>query len=211
MSSGNWFGYVGNNPCKDFDPAGLRPLTAADRDRINKLKQSAKNSKDITADMLSNAIMEVKRAIDAVPAGQDDPAGLKALWHAIDHLGDKKWGWGPERQYKCNIFVYHVYLDGAHVAMPDRIGFFFGTQEYRANVLGDKRVELDHFTIVSTPQPGDIAAFRNLDKDKSGHTTLSVGGGVLIYAGPNDVKLGSYKLVYGKDHYPAVYRRHRGQ
>ncbi len=90
--------------------------------------------------------------------------------------------------------------------MPDRVGWRPGTQPFGANELGNPNKWFRYFDLVSTTKPGDMAAF--VAKVGSGHTTMVVGSGILIYAGEYGVKLGTYPAVLGH-HIAQAFRRHK--
>jgi hypothetical protein len=152
-------------------------------------------ARGLSAAYINQITNELLAEIAAIPTGSQDPVRLKALWWAIDHLGDTNYGFAAGGgSWKCNIFVYDCYLYGADVGMPDRRNYP-GEQPYGANVLGDLSKSLDCLTPTMNPRLGDIVAF--ISTAGSGHSGLKVGSGLLIYAGEHEVKLGTFGENFG--------------
>jgi hypothetical protein len=224
----NLYGFADGNPVNESDPDGYRPLTAEDNARFAKLLSTANSgNSDLSkeaAPLINGAIVTLKQQIAAVkgtPA--NDPTNLKALWSAIDHLGDISYGAASTsikdsgfsgltlNSSKCNIFVADSY--GRVVGYGDLHGVplygnWFARHPAPANYLGDKSQSVPHFFVTANPVPGDIAGFKSMG-DGPGHATLLVGNGVLIYAGGVGVKLGSLSAVQREGHYPVVYRHYK--
>lgn len=81
---------------------------------------------------------------------------------------------------------------------------------FGANVFGDSG-DMKFLEIVTTPRPGDIVGFAvpgSEEERGQGHVTLYVGGQVLIYAGGNDVKIGTVKQNQ-EGHKPRTARTHK--
>ena len=199
----NLYAYCDNNPLTRVDPDGMRPVTAADRTLLHSLRtrMAAEGFQQAYANQVTNS---VKGEIAAVPTGTADPVRLRALWWALGNIGNQAYG-SHDGTNRCNRFVYDAYLNGAGVAMPDR-RWYPGTQLYSANIFGNSAFALDHLGIVSSGQAGDIYAFGS--RGIHGHMTLKVGSGLLIYAGSNDVKLGTFDRNQ-KHHTPVVIRTYR--
>jgi hypothetical protein len=177
------------------------------------------------APLIEGAITELKARIAQVNTPKD-PVSLRALWFAIDHLGDTGYGaggalgsesafasLGENGQSKCNIFVADCY--GSVVGYGDLHGVplyhnWFMRTPASANELGDQTVAIPDFPgDTMSPQPGDIAGFSEPDYVHAGghgHSALVVGNGVLIYAGAYCVKLGD--LETNQIGHNQVYYRH---
>lgn len=144
------------------------------------------------------------------------------MW-AIGQLGDTRWGkagtitteigtYGRGTN-KCNLFVAEAYATGAGVGYVsnNRLGVpLFGRNPFRphpasANTLGDRNVFVSHFAVFSDypVPPGAIVAFGS--EVGSGHSTLWCGSGILIYAGGEEVKLGTFNKNQA-GHQQAVFR-----
>jgi len=77
-----------------------------------------------------------------------------------------------------------------------------------ANDLHNPHVRLQNLNVVSSPQIGDIAAF-TAPSTPTGHAAIHLGGNLLIYAGPHDVKLGTVPYVNAEGYtIPPTYRRY---
>jgi RHS repeat-associated protein len=214
----NLYGYANNNPISNFDPSGERPVNGNDRRILHKLYAQfgkttdidgkVKNVKELEAAI--NAVTRaIKKAINDAPASADPPELRAALW-AIDHLGDPDYGplGDPHDgtistrggEWKCNIFAADSYaigagcgFDGAH-GVPTKSDHPFHdpfvTHHWppAANDLAASG-PIAHFPIDAAPKPapGDILAFGK--KGHLGHTTIVLGGDLLIYAGKHGVKI----------------------
>jgi RHS repeat-associated protein len=231
----NRYVYVLNNPLKHTDPDGRRELTEEDRKRLNKLwaeYAKAKDNKDIdNAKELATAIMgvvtDVLGAISMVPEGEDDPASLKAVFFAIDNLGNTDYGpdgrvsngvtatFGPGDN-KCNIFVANAYAIGAGIGfggqgVPTNSTFFGRKYPPTANDLANRSKSMANFEVVDgKPALGDIGGFPAGPHSVQGHSAIYVGSGAIIYAGPKDVKIQTVSYVMRKNEHPSVtYRRYK--
>ncbi len=222
----NLYAYGLSDPLNRLDPDGQRALTPQDYQRIVAVR--AAGTKIGYRERGIAAGEEIKAAIEAVPDGQADPANLRALFWGIDHLGDKDYGRDgtlskgtihPERSgdNKCNIFVANAYAIGAGLGtgpngMPSSasgLGSFLGRENPpTANQWGDPDASIQNFDVVSNPGLGDILSYPNNEPGHQGHTAMYLGGGLLIYAGPNDVKVATMKFLtdngYGEN--PTVRR-----
>ncbi len=79
-------------------------------------------------------------------------------------------------------------------------------QPFGANSFADPSKDFYEFTIVTSGQPGDVIAFQMEEGGGSGHMTMKVANGLLIYAGPLDSKVGTYR--YNKKGHDKVVMRH---
>jgi RHS repeat-associated protein len=194
----NWYGYSDNEPIGLSDPAGMRPLTSQDTKRLHALRGAMEH-----AGMNPAYVNEVTRAIKREIASVEtaDPPRLKALWYAIDHLGDGSYR-RVEDRWKCNILVYDAYLFGADVPMPDRVGWIPLTQPYGAKELAKPTTQLDYLRVVPSARIGDIVAFPPYSEHggEHGHAALKAGPGLLIYAGEFGVKVGTYEQNTTDEH-----------
>jgi RHS repeat-associated protein len=143
----NWYAYSDNEPIGLSDPAGMRPLTSQDTKRLHALRGAMEHA-GMNPVYVNEVTRAIKREIASVVSA--DPPRLKALWYAIDHLGDGSYGLDG-RGWKCNILVYDAYLFGGGVPMPDRVWWRPFTQPYGAAALADPR--LDSITCVLSPVP----------------------------------------------------------
>jgi RHS repeat-associated protein len=226
----NLYTFAGGNPVNKTDASGLRPLTQNDINTLRKLYTFLSNSEviDLSGNAerrLTLAINEIKRAIDFVPTGTEDPASLRALFWGINQLGNTDWettgtfslagftACEPGDPTRCNYFVAGAFIDGAGANnWPgfSRLSYTKRRYEYRpvtANTLAGGGI-LPHLIMTyGGPEPGDIVSFRS-PKD-SGHTSLYLGAGLLIYHGGSGlIKVGTFgaNADYG-DHNGSVTRR----
>ena len=225
----NLYGFVGNNPVTGADPEGTRPLNEADKTRLQKLLsyQPATSRRAVLKADIRVAVKEITSAIHAV-GGKTDPASLRAIFWAIDNLGNTNYGPAGRvddghnqpvagGQYKCNIFAADAYAIGGGIGwgpsgVPTnaKLGGLFGHfHPYAANDLANRSTRVRNFPVVDGRhrEIGDIAAFDNPGGE--GHTVLYLGGGMCIYAGPNDVKMDTVMFVLEDGHDYVTYRRYR--
>jgi len=219
----NKYVYAINNPLKYTDPDGRRPLNENDMKYLNRLgdlhAQALRENNSELAKAIEESINAITAFIDAIPDNQKDPVELRVAFYAIDRLGDTRYGFNGKEMYiesagwkitipaesnKCNFFVAAAYAIGGGIGLksqnrPDgfpnnasitRLGFISGaTNAPSANELAAGNVA--NFTPVSSPQVGNVVAFGS--EGPHGHSAISLGGSLLIYAGSNDVKLGTIK------------------
>ena len=131
---------------------------------------------------------------DRVTTSDPNPSNLKVLYWAIDQLG---YDWGSTHTAslpgmlsisapdQCNYFVGSAYAYGAgatHWPTGWRaLSHWFKPYAADANTLAS-RGGVEHTKIVGLPEPGDIVSFHKPGND-SGHTSLFLGGNLIIYAG----------------------------
>ncbi len=222
----NLYVYVANDPIQLGDPSGLRPITDAERKLIRKLYRYRG---DVPLSMINASVRDIEAVIESVPPGSKDPASLRAMFWALDQLGNSSWGaaspmttaLGRIASYsnKCNLFVAEAYATGAGVGYISSANQLHGVPNWgrnpfgtkypaSANWLGNPSVNILNLPVTSSPKVGDIVAFANLNAGESGHSTLWCGSGVLIYAGSHAAKIGTLeKNQRGK--LPAVFREFR--
>jgi RHS repeat-associated protein len=209
----NLYGYVGGDPMGGADPSGLRPLTSQDGIRFGILRSMpSKDTKERPIPgLVEGAIAALKAEIDAVPAGCDDPARLRALWYAIDNSASNTWdAWGspfgyanattgqriPYTRNKCNVFIADCYGYGAGVGFGGSgvptLPYRGAHRVYSANEWASTRNPIPHYAASRCPRAGDIVAFSG---DSHGHMTIKVGPGVLIYTDGTQIMLGSFDRV----------------
>jgi hypothetical protein len=200
-----------------------------------KLDPASNHRSDGVPPLIRGAIEGLIKEIRA-EHGEPEPLRLKALWWAIDHLGDTEYGPNKvlgngshfsggvfNQASKCNLFVAdswgHV-VGFSYCGIPE-LGHGPGVQllgnplsphPASANWLGNKTANDPNFNkFVKKPLPGDIAGFAEPhskpNDPNSGHSTIVVGNGVLIYASGTEVKLGDLNYVQ-KGHDPVVYREY---
>ena len=218
----NLYGYAGNNPVNEMDPSGLRPLNKNDKDHLSHIYKffSDKNVIDtsVTLAKINAAVGAVKTYIGTLPTGSSDPANLSALYWAIGQLGNN-WGVGHTAKLpgfvddtdiiQCNYFIAGAYIYGAGVTQwPGKSSIRHPglSNPISANDMAS-RVMVDHTKLISLPRPGDIVAFHSLTTN--GHTSLFVGGDLLIYAGGVGVgKINTFNDVMADGHDLALNRKY---
>jgi RHS repeat-associated protein len=230
----NKYTYTINNPLKHTDPDGRRPLTKSDIDRLNKFLQAAKqqateDNNSQLFDAAKQAASEIADVIYAVPDGQADPANLKAVFFAIDNLGNTNYGVNGtinngytvevgRGDNKCNIFVANAYAQGAGIGfdgdkgVPTNasiIGGLFGRYwPSAANDLADTSNQLKNFPVTTSPVVGSLAAFPA--RIGLGHSGIYTGGGTVIYASDKSVKVETVRYVMETNKHASVtYRSYK--
>ena len=98
---------------------------------------------------------------------------------------------------KCNLLVANAYAIGAGIGsggdsgvpvQSTTAGSLLGlANPPAANDWADPSRALGMFSLTSSPGVGDIAAFPH--PGGQGHSGLVLGNGLMIYAGPTDVKI----------------------
>lgn len=113
---------------------------------------------------------------------------------------------------KCNYFVADMWALGGGIGWDGKRGYPTNTnwlgRKYPpgANELASGAA-VRNFNVVASPSIGDIVAF-NAAPD-SGHATLYLGGGLLIYAAKDSVKLETWGFVkWHEGLVPPVVRRY---
>jgi RHS repeat-associated protein len=225
----NKYSYALNNPLVYTDPDGRRPLTHADYVDLQKLVDYA-NAHPQDAKAAIAAMNALIAAINAVPDGAKDPAGLTtALW-AAGQIGDKKWGYdgsvkfssngwvlsaGPSN--KCNIFVAVAWGVGGGVGFgsggaPVRPSFlgnlivFTGAANVTsAQTLGDPNAVVTNFPVGSL-QIGSIVAFK-MNDPREAHTGIYLGGGTVAAAAGDMARVRDWQfLITAKPDNPPTVR-----
>jgi hypothetical protein len=222
-----------NNPLKFSDPDGRRPATAEDEKRLKRLWQEAEKFKNSDPDLykaINEAIVQIAAAIDAVPEGQADPSNLRAVFWAIDNLGNTNYGnqgnvnngytvsVGPG-SWKCNIFCANAYAIGAGVGWEGHgvptnsslLGGLFGRRwPTDANTLAST-ASVQNFIVTNSPELGDIAAFSS--PGGLGHSGVfsggSTSGGIVIYASIVTVKVNTVGALEKALNSSANFRRYK--
>jgi RHS repeat-associated protein len=185
---------------------------------------------------LTKSATAIADAIDAVPSGQNDPASLRATEWGILQEGNKSWGpWGtmPDNgvtarigpginNYKCSSFVASAYGTGAGVGYGGA-GFPIGSRStigslesfsLRYNVLSAKTLSsnayLAHLPLSGSAQLGTVVSFPPSGiRHPDGHTTLSIGGGAVVYAGPDGGKIQTLQYVQQQEGTSPNYRDYK--
>jgi hypothetical protein len=213
----NLYEYCEGDPVNEADPEGLRALYAYDRSALRNLDGAVGRFK-VDANLVKGAHLRIGNAIAASKSAAADPPGLKvALW-GLNHLGDSRYGFmgslpasgvgavGP-KSWKCNRLVADAYAVGAGLWYGSSFPRMRGTQwPYTANDLVNPRLRMRHLRVVSSPKVGDVVALKA--PGGPGHSTLNLGGGMLLpYAGPDGVKVGTFEGVY-EGHVSYVFRHY---
>jgi RHS repeat-associated protein len=218
-SGPNVYAYCENSPIMHADPTGLRPITRDDIAALSRLYQFPDGS--ISKQQRLAAIDAIKAAIAAVPDGTPDPAPLNATLWGLNQLLDARYGCYPHggsgnqgllpgmkgmpalgrSAWKCNYFVAYAFTVGAGVPWNGWNGYPTTSRYLRdypatARTLGSSMILptlslVDSGLVGSTHQAkvGDIISW-------DGHTSLSLGGGdLVIYAGPEYVKIQTIQYV----------------
>jgi hypothetical protein len=83
---------------------------------------------------------------------------------------DSDYGFGAEKN-KCNLLVHDVLKD-AKVKSPQRTRFGIARGPITAGTWADAKTDIEGFSVVSTPQPGDIVAIEYPYSDATGHVAI---------------------------------------
>jgi RHS repeat-associated protein len=227
----NKYAYVLNNPLKHTDPDGRRELTKDDEEKLKRLKRAAGKDKNLLI-AVTGAVAAIEKAIAAVPEGQKDPASLGAALWAIGQIGNTSFGKGGSVSFtsnsntisvgsgdwKCNVFVAESFAVGGGIGLGGSgypvngrymgLGSLWGSvNAVSANELANPSADVANFGVTSTAGVGDIAAFQ-APAGYIGHSTINLGGGALVYAGENAVKVGTVGQNM-EGHTAVTYRRYK--
>jgi RHS repeat-associated protein len=241
----NWsrYSYGLNNPLNHTDPTGMRPPNKFEQAALGRLNQLAEQAeKDGNTD-LANGLREASRVIsgiiEALGKGKFD-VGVNVAVNAILNIGNSDYANSGtvsirtrrgtvivgEGQNKCNIFVASTHARGAGLGFRRNGGRgrgypLVGERAPAANWLGDSRdrQHLTNLPIVTDGSflPGDIAAWRTQGGEGQGHSSVHIGGNVLVYAGgPPDGTPQARTLDFVNErlsgsHEPYVVRRYNGK
>lgn len=119
--------------------------------------------------------------------------------------------------WKCNAFVAKCYTNGAgigHQSSSNPSGYPVN-RSWRGNAYPPAATDIhntshpiSNLVSVKSPQIGDIVAFGG--GHYHGHVGIYLGGNLIIYAGQNDVKLGTIPYVQKSDGFnqAVTYRRY---
>jgi RHS repeat-associated protein len=207
MQPQNWakYNYGLNNPLNHTDPTGMRPPTRNEQNALNSLDQMADKEGDTELGRgLRAARNEIAHIIDGLGRGQQD-VGVNVAVNAVLNIGNQSYAdsatvsirdnngagitIGPSN--KCNILVAETYVKGAGLNwLKNGRGYpMVNGAAPAANWLGDAR-DRQHLANIAIVQgslrPGDIVAWRYTGGTKDGHSSIYIGGGVLVYAGSYD-------------------------
>ncbi len=168
------------------------------------------------------AVSALLAAINAVPEGSKDPAGLStALW-AAGQIGNTSWGnsgsvsfssngfvvSGPAGSNKCNIFVAVAWGIGGGVGfggsgVPSNyryagLGVFTGAANApSAQTLGDPNAAVQNFPVGSSLQIGSVVAFK-MNNPGEAHSAIYLGGGALAAATGDMARVRDLQFVISK-------------
>ena len=248
----NWsrYSYGLNNPLNHTDPTGMRPPNQYERlalDRLEQLATQADNNGDTDlANGLRGASAAIAGIIDALGKGKYD-VGVNIAVNAVLNIGNPAYADSATLTVstrggsftigagsKCNCLVASAGAQGAGLGFirNGRKGRGFpliGGLPPAANWLGDAkdRQHLTNLGIVTdgSLRPGDIVAWRTVGGTNEGHSSIHIGGNVLVYAGgPPDGSPQAQTLDYVNSkltsfpstwftgaHEPYVVRRYNGK
>jgi RHS repeat-associated protein len=244
----NWsrYSYGLNNPLNHTDPTGMRPPNKYEQAALDRLDQMASQEGDTDlGNGLRAARATIASIIDGLGKGKSD-VGVNVAVNAILNIGNSNFSeqgsvtigsanggitiaFGPGTSNKCNVFVAGAYADGAGLDFVknggSRRGYpLIGGLPPVADWLGDAkdRQHLTNLAIVTdgSLKPGDIVAWRANGGIGEGHSSIHIGGNVLVYAGgPPDGTPQARTLNFVNDnltgffggHEPYVVRRYNGK
>jgi RHS repeat-associated protein len=200
----NWsrYSYGLNNPLNHTDPTGMRPANKNEQAALDRLDQLAAQEGDSDlGNGLRAARAEIANIIDGLGKGKSD-IGVNIAVNAILNIGYEAYAdsatvtirdhngvgvtIGPSN--KCNVLVASTFVQGAGLNwLRNGRGYPLtnGTAP-AANWLGDagNRQHLSNLAIVhGSLRPGDIVAWRYSGGTSDGHSSIHIGGGVVVYAG----------------------------
>lgn len=206
----NWsrYVYVLNNPLRHTDPTGMRSPGKFERAALKKLEGLAKNAEAEGNDDLAKGLLAAKAAIENIISSLDngkEDVGVNVAVNAILYTNGNSFADSQSvkvtkdgtsftigaGQNKCNIFVANAYGVGAGLGFikngaTGRGYPLIGGKPPAANFLGDAkdRQHLTNLGIVTDGlKVGDIVAWRTEGGEGSGHSTIHIGGNVLVYSG----------------------------
>jgi hypothetical protein len=205
--------YALNNPLKHTDPTGMRAPTKYEQDALDTLDQLAIEAEAAGKKELAAALRAARKAIADIIAslarGKAD-VGVNIAVSAILNIGGNNYnndssitikakGYSVTlyKGNKCNVFVCDTHARGAGLGLiangtAGKRGFpLVYNKELKqwlppvANWLGDENYKLTNLAIVKdgTMKPGDIVAWKNKNPEEAGHSSIHIGGNVLVYAG----------------------------
>ena len=202
----NLYGMVGNDALNNSDYLGLRKLTEKERRMLNKMGIGGNNSLIVFGQCCEDEDMEelgrrmsaaaesIKKAIEAVPEGEDDPAGLRMQIEALMRMywpnknqKDAYKEGAKGRYYKCSDFVRAVIqaaLGQKFKAQPNAGGFVNGNDEHFERDYGivlPPRTK-DKEKVEDVVQPGDIIAGGEEGRNGAdeAHVVISLPNGLVI-------------------------------
>jgi len=170
-------------------------------DTLDKLaSQARKDGDDELAAGLLLAKKEIANAVESVGAnvainailnvGNTDFSDQGTV--TIGKVKGHKLTYGPSPDSKCNVFVAGAYADGAGLGFvrqgANGRGYPLADGKVpAANWLGDKNdaKHLTNIPVITNPtlRIGDIVAWRYKGGADAGHSSIYIGGGVVVYAG----------------------------
>jgi len=201
---------VGNNALNWIDVLGLRELTTQENRILNKLKGSG-SSRKVFGECCEEEILKefgerliaaadaIREAIEAVPEGEDDPAGLRSQLEALARMyfptDAQKGAYGKGAKgplYKCSQFVRSVIQDALNKkfkSSPNAGAIVNGNDDRFEEDFG---IELpprtkDRDKVKDVVVPGDIVAGGSEGQQgtNEAHVVISLPNGVVIGHHPN--------------------------
>jgi len=200
----NWssFSYGLNNPLSHTDPTGMRPPNKYEQAALDRLDElAAQESDPDLRNGLRAARAEIAKIIDGLGKGKSN-IGVNIAVNAILNIGNQAFAdsatieirdhngvgikIGPSN--KCNVLVASTFVQGAGLNwLKNGRGYpLMNGAAPAANWLGDarNRQHLANLAIVhGRLRPGDIVAWRYSGGKDDGHSSIYIGGGVVVYAG----------------------------